>query len=170
MEGVTRSHKTSPFSSWTTLALYVSLGICLGVGIVTFEAGKGWSYLSDNPQTCVNCHIMRDQYDSWQKASHHAFATCNSCHVPHDPIGKWLVKGENGFRHSWAFTFQDFPEPIQAREVSRQVIEHNCRDCHQSLVSEIAAHKSNHQHTHDPHANAMQCLHCHANVGHGASF
>ena len=119
-----------PRTTSAGIVLCAALGIFLGVSCFTFEAAKGWSYLSDDPRTCVNCHIMRDQYDSWQNSSHHTVATCNSCHVPHDPIGKWLVKGENGFRHSWAFTFQDFPEPIRAREISRRVVEHNCRDCH----------------------------------------
>ena len=32
------------------------LGILTGVGAFTFGYGQGWSYLSNNPATCANCH------------------------------------------------------------------------------------------------------------------
>ena len=35
---------------------------------------EGLAYLGNESKTCANCHIMRDQYDGWQKASHHARA------------------------------------------------------------------------------------------------
>ena len=50
------------------------LGVLLGVGLYTFTYGEGFSYLSNNPEACVNCHVMQDQYDSWQKGTHHAAA------------------------------------------------------------------------------------------------
>src|SRR6516165_6995974 len=71
---------------------------------------EGFSYLSNDPKACVDCHIMREQYDGWQKASHHAVATCNDCHVPHETVPKYWVKAEDGFWHSKGFTHQDFPE------------------------------------------------------------
>src|SRR5262245_5833894 len=86
---------------WITasgLVLAVLIGIFAGAGGFTFYTAKGYSYLSNDPRSCVNCHIMREQYDSWQKSSHHAFATCNDCHVPHDLIGKYTTKMENGYR------------------------------------------------------------------------
>jgi cytochrome c nitrite reductase small subunit len=50
--------------------------LLLGAGGYTFFYARGASYLSSDPRMCVNCHIMRDQFDGWQKASHHAFARC----------------------------------------------------------------------------------------------
>ena len=66
----------------------VAVGILLGSGGYTFYYAEGLSYLSNDPTACVNCHVMRDHYDGWQKASHHAHATCNDCHTPHDFVGK----------------------------------------------------------------------------------
>ena len=80
----------------------------LGAGGYTFYYAQGASYLSNDPQACVNCHIMREQFDGWQKASHHAFAACNDCHVPHDFFGKWLAKASNGYHHSEAFHLWEF--------------------------------------------------------------
>src|SRR4051794_18766155 len=95
------------------MILCILIGSVTGLGLYVFWYARGASYLSDDPKSCVNCHIMRDVYESWQKSSHHAFANCNTCHTPHDFFGKWWTKGENGFHHSKAFTLQDFHEPIQ---------------------------------------------------------
>src|SRR4029077_2189650 len=123
---------------------------------------EGASYLSNDPRACVNCHIMREQYDGWQKASHHAVATCNDCHVPHDFLGKYLSKVDNGYHHSRAFTLQDFHEPIQIRQVNSHVLNQNCVYCHGELTSEIRSHVNGVE-------QAMDCVRCHDSVGHGPS-
>lgn len=143
------------------LVLCLLLGVALGTGGYTVRYAEGLSYLSSDPQACVNCHIMRDQYDGWQKASHHAHATCVDCHVPHEFIPKYLVKAENGYWHSKGFTLQDFHEPIRLRPVSLKVLNANCAECHHDLVDSILQHGST--------ANETGCVHCHASVGHGPS-
>jgi len=137
-------------------------GVFIGVGGFTFVEARGWSYLSNNPKTCVNCHIMREQFDSWQKSSHHAVAVCNDCHVPHEFLGKYWMKAEHGLRHSWGFTFQNFHEPIQIKESSLAAVEANCVRCHGALVSEITRHSG-------VEKGANQCVRCHSSVGHGAN-
>jgi cytochrome c nitrite reductase small subunit len=153
---------------WTTccglsvpaLVLYALIGALLGTGAFTVRYAEGFSYLSNDPKACVNCHIMRDQYDGWQKASHHAVATCNDCHVPPEFVPKYLVKAENGFWHSKGFTLQDFPEPIRIRPVSLNILQANCVHCHHDLVNDILGHGSTGSET-------TNCVHCHAAVGHG---
>ena len=103
------------------------IGLALGVGAYTFIYAKGYSYLSNNPQACANCHVMEAQYSGWLKSSHHSVATCNDCHTPHDFVGKYATKAENGFWHSFYFTTGTYPENIQAREVSRRITENACR-------------------------------------------
>lgn len=139
----------------------VAVGAAAGAGTFTFWYGEGHSYLSNDPTTCVNCHVMREHYDGWQKASHHGHATCNGCHTPHDFLGKWVVKSENGFWHSWGFTFMDYPEPIRIRPRNSIVLENNCIECHQELVDPITAARP------DP-PGGWNCIHCHTAVGHGA--
>src|SRR5436309_15692973 len=104
-------------------------GVVLGLGFFTFWYARGGSYFSANPSACVNCHIMNDQYDCWQKASHHAHATCVDCHLPHDLFGKYLAKAENGFWHSKAFTLEDFHEPIQIGAKNARILKLNCLEC-----------------------------------------
>ncbi len=142
------------------LALCGLVGVVVGMGAYTFRYAEGLSYFSSDPKACVNCHVMRESYDGWQKASHHAFATCNDCHIPHDFPRKYLVKAENGFWHSKGFTLQDFHEPIMIRPKNARVLNANCVHCHRELVGEILGHGA---HGHE----AGNCVHCHASVGHG---
>ena len=133
-------------------------GILLGLISYSFYYAEGMSYFSSDPKACVNCHIMKPQYDSWQKGSHHAFATCVQCHLPSKTISKWVAKAENGFLHSKAFTFQNFHEPIFIRKKNREVLIDNCLQCHNGFVEGMN------------HAEQSDCLHCHNSVGHGESL
>ncbi len=139
--------------------LAVSAGTLLGLGLYTFRYAEGLSYLSNDPKACVNCHIMREQYDSWLKGSHHAAATCNDCHVPHTFPEKYLVKMDNGWHHSKAFTLQDFKEPIRIRPGNLKVLQHNCVECHAVALSEISGHR-------DVELGEARCTDCHRSVGH----
>ena len=143
-----------------TLVLAVLFGLLVGVGSFTFLYGEGLSYFSTDPRACVNCHIMRPQYDSWQKSSHHTAAKCVDCHLPHDFVGKYIAKADNGYRHSWAFTFQDFHEPIQITPRNARILQNNCVTCHKEFVHSITGGSSN-------AGTEMSCVHCHADVGHG---
>jgi cytochrome c nitrite reductase small subunit len=140
--------------------LSIGVGIILGLSSYTFHYAEGLSYLSNDPRACVNCHIMRDEYDGWQKASHHAVATCNDCHTPHTFFAKYWTKAENGFFHSRAFTFQDFHEPILIKPRNSRLLQANCVNCHRDLVSGILGHD-------DAEGGTASCVRCHAQVGHG---
>lgn len=138
----------------------VLAGVLVGSSAYTFIYANGFSYMTNDPATCVNCHVMRDQYDSWHKSSHHAVATCNDCHVPHDFVGKWYTKASNGYHHSKAFTLQDFHEPIRIKPHNSLVLERNCLYCHDNLVHDIAA-------SHRPtDGDLIGCVRCHNEVGH----
>lgn len=141
------------------LLLSALVGLAVGTGGYAFYYGEGLSYMSNDPKTCVNCHVMRDHYDGWSKASHHAVATCNDCHTPHNFFGKWYVKAENGVWHSKGFTLQDFHEPIRIRASNARVLQGNCVDCHRELVGAVLGH--------DSPDEAASCVRCHGSVGHG---
>ncbi len=131
------------------------LGMLFGAGGYTVRSSEATSYLSDDPRSCANCHVMRDVYDGWQKGSHHAHATCNGCHIPQSGLfEKYAAKLDNGYRHSKGFTLQDFPEPIRITPGNRDNLNGNCRRCHEALVSELAPEDLN-------------CVRCHDRVGHG---
>lgn len=145
-----------------TVLFYVFLGALIGLGGFTFLYAKGYSYLSDDPNACANCHIMRDQLESWSKSAHHHVAKCNDCHLPHNIVGKYAVKALNGFNHSAAFTLQNFHEPIQAKEFTKKIIKNSCLSCHEPMVRamdhpNLSNEKNN---------NGKDCLHCHRSVGH----
>jgi cytochrome c nitrite reductase small subunit len=138
----------------------VCLGIPIGLGVATFHYGAGFSYFSTDPAYCLNCHIMQQQFDSWQKASHHTVANCVDCHLPHSFAAKWLAKAENGFLHSKAFTLQDFHEPIFIRERNSDILHDNCLHCHADFVHDVLTSSSQER-------GVVNCLHCHRAAGHG---
>lgn len=146
-------------SGWL-IALCVATGIAAGIGAYTFRYAEGLSYLSTDPRACVNCHIMRSQYDAWQKSSHHGVATCVDCHLPHAFVAKYLAKMENGYRHSEKFTTGKFDEPITVKRRGREILQENCVACHEPLVHEIAAGPRGPR-------DDLSCVHCHAGAGHG---
>ena len=147
-----------PFGK-AALILGLLCGVALGVGLFAFDYGEGLSYFSTDPRACVNCHVMQPQYDSWQKASHHTAAKCVDCHLPHDFVGKYIAKADNGYRHSKAFTFMDFHEPIQITPRNARILQDNCLRCHGELVESILST--------GPHGEGVACVHCHRDVGHG---
>jgi cytochrome c nitrite reductase small subunit len=140
------------------ILLSISIGIMIGIGATTFFYAKGYSYLSDSPEACKNCHIMNDEYNSWLKSSHRSVAVCNDCHTPKSFAGKWLTKGLNGWNHSYAFTSGDFHVPIQVNKRNREIAEENCRYCHQMVVSNLIFHETEN--------SKIECTSCHRSVGH----
>jgi cytochrome c nitrite reductase small subunit len=144
------------------LLLYVifgcSTGIFLGLGVFTFHYAKGASYLTNDPQACVNCHIMQENYDSWQMSSHRVASDCNGCHTPHDFFGKYKTKAIHGIRHSWGFTTGNYPEPLEIKQDSLDIVEANCRSCHGQIfhATDLVAVKS----------SEGSCISCHRDVGH----
>ena len=144
-----------------TLIFAGLVGVVAGVGAFTFVYAKGFSYLSTDPRACVNCHVMNAQYDGWLKSGHRHTATCVECHLPAAGLGKWVAKADHGFRHSTAFTLQNFKEPIEITPADRVIVQQNCLRCHEGLVHAIAERPGT-------RSGAIDCLHCHAGAGHGA--
>ena len=139
----------------------VLIGATTGVGLFTFGYAEGAAYLTNDPEACANCHVMQKQLDAWVKSSHSKFATCNDCHAPAGLLGKYYCKSRNGFFHSLAFTTGRFPENIQMHQYNQDVVEANCRRCHEQLTHDI-----------DPLPNGAgkvennSCIRCHSTVGH----
>src|SRR5690625_5449423 len=87
------------------------------------------SYLSDNPQACVNCHVMTPMYNSWNHSSHREWASCNDCHVPHNNIvNSYYFKAKDGLYHASVFTTRTEPDVIFMRPASEAVVKNNCID------------------------------------------
>ena len=134
------------------------LGAAAGLGIYTFIYAKGYSYLTNNPAACANCHVMNEQYDGWVKSSHRAVAECNDCHTPPGFMAKYATKAVNGFRHSLFFTTGGFHEPIRITPMNRAIAESACRHCHGDIVEAMVAAGAG--------RGDVSCIRCHGSVGH----
>lgn len=153
----TKARRLVPFGVGTLL-FAATVGVLFGLGTFTFGYGKGASYLSNDPNSCANCHAMQSHMDSWQKSSHHNVAVCNDCHLPHDPIGKWVTKADNGFFHSLAFTLGNYKDPIQIKPRNKRVTQSTCIYCHEDVVHPLLPENDG--------GDMQSCVHCHADVGH----
>ncbi len=148
-----------PQSSRLLVAAAILVGVVVGVGSYTFLYAKGYSYLANDPAACMNCHVMREHFDAWLKSSHRSVATCNDCHTPHNLFGKYIVKAANGFFHSFAFTSGWYPDVISITNRNAWVTEGACRSCHGEITAAISG----------AHRTDVDCIRCHADVGHSAA-
>jgi cytochrome c nitrite reductase small subunit len=142
----------------TPVLLAAIVGVLLGVGMFTFGYARGAAYLTDDPAACGNCHVMRENVESWLKSSHGKVAVCNDCHTPPGFVGKYTTKAINGFFHSLAFTTQRFPDDIYITERNFKVTERACLKCHEDVVTGIRATRE--------HRQEVSCIACHRTVGH----
>lgn len=144
----------------------VLLGIFIGLGAFAFYASNAQSYLSDEPETCINCHVMFPQYASWRHSSHANVATCNDCHVPQDNFfRKYYFKGSDGLRHATIFTMRWEPQVIHIKDAGINVVQENCIRCHSDLVNmtdlvEVTGDNHNEGRGH-------RCWDCHRETPHG---
>lgn len=148
------------------VAVIIMLGAIAGLGFYALYSSRALSYLSDSPETCVNCHIMAPQYATWQHSSHREVATCNDCHVPHDNIFRtYYFKAMDGARHATMFTLRLEPQNIFIKEAGIGVVQENCIRCHGALItdSKVLAQTQTYLHKFEDRL----CWECHREVPHG---
>lgn len=159
------NNQIKPPKKWR-MPVAILLGILIGLSLYLFKASNAVSYLSDAPETCINCHVMIPQYATWGHSSHREHASCNDCHVPHDNVvNKYYFKAADGLRHATMFTLRLEPEVIKIKEAGIEVVQDNCKRCHGFVNENISAVKWNLKDVHS--GNGKLCWDCHREVPHG---
>ena len=154
-----------PPPNWR-FSVVILLGIIVGLGIHILNISNAASYLSDDPQTCVNCHVMYPEYASWEKGSHGRVTTCNDCHVPQDNIiRKYMFKASDGLRHASIFTFRMEPQVIRIKDAGRDVVQENCIRCHANYLHPVSLRAIGAKSIHDD--TDRLCWDCHRETPHG---
>ncbi len=157
-----------PQGGWKYPAIIIS-GSFVGLFIYAFFASRAYSYLSDDPSACVNCHIMSPYYATWSHSSHGRNTTCNDCHVPHNNVvNKYFFKAKDGLRHAAVFTIRGEDQALIAIDASSRVIMDNCIRCHQQLNTEfVKTGRMGFKDIEEMNGNA--CWDCHRDVPHTRS-
>lgn len=154
-----------PPDSWK-IHVIIILGILSGLSIFSFRISKAHSYLSDNPKSCVNCHIMAPQYTTWNHSAHREVTHCNDCHVPHNNLfNKYYFKAKDGLRHATIFTLRKEPQVIFIHEEGQEVVQANCIRCHSNTITDSKVLAL----THEYHSarSERKCWECHRETPHG---
>ncbi|HRE40124.1 MAG TPA: cytochrome c nitrite reductase small subunit [Ignavibacteria bacterium] len=150
-----------PPENWK-VPVIVICGVFTGTVFFILYIGNATSYISDKPETCINCHVMYPQYASWRVSSHSKVATCNDCHVPQDNIiKKYAFKASDGARHSFMFTFRLEPQVIKIKQAGINVVQDNCIRCHNNLINHTMYVK-------DERDEERLCWSCHQETPHGS--
>lgn len=154
-----------PPDKWR-IPVIIILGILTGLSLYTLYISKAISYLSDNPTTCVNCHIMSPQYATWSHSAHRKNARCNDCHVPHDHfVNTYYFKAKDGLRHATIFTLRKEPQVIFIKKEGKKVVQMNCIRCHNHLMSDPELQmRTDSYHS---YRNDKKCWDCHRESPHG---
>ena len=157
--------KLLPPPGWQ-VPVIILLGIIVGLGLYIFRISNAASYLSDDPETCINCHVMNPQYATWFHSSHREVAHCNDCHVPQDnAFNKLYFKAKDGMRHATVFTLRNEPQVIFIKEEGKEVVQQNCIRCHEKLVADnhLIARFEEQKH----YRRERSCVECHRYSPHG---
>lgn len=142
------------------------IAVICGMGAYLFYVSNAHSYLSDDPKTCVNCHVMAPQFATWQHSSHREVTTCNACHVPQNNIfATYFFKAKDGLRHATIFTLRAEPQVIQIKEDGIGVVQENCKRCHSTLNEGVGLTKVTREN--NLHGEGKLCWDCHREVPHG---
>jgi len=157
--------KLVPPPEWR-FAVIIMLGIFSGLAFYIMYISNFVSYLSDKPETCINCHIMAPEFATWTHSSHREVAHCNDCHVPHNNVfNKYYFKAKDGLRHATIFTLRAEPQVIFIKEEGNHVVHQNCVRCHEQLIYDNNLRQL--ADVHFGHKSARECWQCHRETPHG---
>lgn len=157
--------RLAPPGKWRIPVILVS-GLLAGLLLYLMHISRAASYLSDDPSTCMNCHIMAPQYATWSHSAHREKTNCNDCHVPHNNfLNKYYFKAKDGIRHATIFTLRREPQVIFIKEEGKKVVQENCIRCHEELLRDekLENYTMNYQHQ----RSERPCWECHRETPHG---
>ncbi len=137
------------------MATYASVGMVIGLVVVSAQIANALSYLSDAPETCINCHVMTDAYANWKRGSHGLVAVCVDCHVPQSNIvAKVAFKSMDGMKHSYAFLMRKEPQVLRLSKMAAPVVQANCLRCHDNQLAMVRL----------AGVEERKCWDCHSNI------
>ncbi len=134
---------------------YASVGVLIGLAVVIARIANATSYLSDAPETCMNCHVMTDAYASWQRGSHGRVAVCVDCHLPHSNIiAKMTVKSMDGMKDTYVFLTHGESQVPELSDARAPVVQTNCVRCHADQLAMVRL----------AGVEERPCWDCHSNI------
>lgn len=114
---------------------------------------------TEQPRFCNVCHEMTPYYSAWNTGGH-TTVSCIMCHVAPGPVARFSHKFV-ALKEVWDH-FTTTPRfPMNTAEVP----DSRCTTCHDDAAAWDTSGFS-----HELHADAGSCQHCHASTGHKVTF
>lgn len=130
-------------SRWLRVLLIASgiLVALLAVYLFVMFGPPGVAERISKPTFCATCHNMRPELAAFRRGAHAKLASCNDCHLPNtNAVSHWFWDGVFGVKDLVRYnlgTFAQQPANIEATDITRRMIQENCRRCHARLVSHV---------------------------------
>jgi len=146
--------------AWPQKRVLISLimGVLL-VGVISAFLMLGPPALlakSEQPDFCVQCHVMESEYQAWSHAGAHRRKKCVDCHLPNENAATHYVwKAIDGLKDVAFFYSGHVPDQIELTSHGEKVLQRNCVRCHEMAVSMIDTER--------------QCWSCHRRISHQRS-
>jgi len=120
-------------------ACYGLAGVACGLMLLFLVILNAIGFLSDNPDVCASCHVMKSLYVTWANSSHARDATCNDCHLPQQNLTQKLtLKQKLGMWDVYIFLTRQEPQVIRLTDSSKEIIRNNCLRCHPRQTQTMA--------------------------------
>jgi len=146
----------------------LAVAIALGMGGYLVKASKATSYMSNDAEACINCHVMESYYATWQHSSHAQRAECVDCHLPvENYIDKYASKSRDGWNHSVAFTLNTYGKRMLITDDGARRVQENCKRCHASRKATLVKHIDRYHAFDSETLGDRKCWDCHREVPHG---
>lgn len=129
-----------------TLLALVLVGALLSGSLFVYD------YTEHDPKFCVNCHIMKDAFTSWETSIHKGIE-CHDCHY-----ATVLERNQMLFK-----TFVEKPSKVSKRPHEKKIVPSTmCIKCHWEGKKEIKKISNSTGHAMHWFKGAIECTSCHA--------
>jgi predicted CXXCH cytochrome family protein len=141
-------------------AIKFKIMIGLLIGLVAVGLGIGslhlYDYTENDPKFCLNCHLMKDTFHSWETSVHKSI-NCHTCHHA------------NLYEKNMMFfkMIVERPTEVSDRAHDKTIVpSEKCVTCHQKENLEVSQVTRSQGHSLHWFKENIECASCHAFKGH----
>lgn len=148
-------------------SVFLITGALAAIGSLVTMSLTGAALHFNKPETCVYCHEMRPEFDTWQ-TSKHKRVKCLACHMPVGGAGTFIGEELKALREVLAHFTGDYPKVINKDgKVAKKMKSDVCERCHDMSAPSSLGGSTGIKIDHQAHRRLnIKCQDCHNRVTH----